>query len=224
MSPETVLVVDDEAEILAFVRRYLERDGFRVVEATSGQAALARAAQGVDLVVLDLMIPPPDGLEVTRRLRAGSSVPILILTARGEEADRVAGLELGADDYLTKPFSPRELVARVKALLRRVRMPPPGCLAAGAVTLDRQARRVRVAGQPVELTPREYELLAVLMGAPGKTFTRDELLERVWGPEYSGDTRRVDAHVSHLRQKLSRPGQPAPIRSVWGVGYRLERP
>jgi DNA-binding response OmpR family regulator len=224
LSPETVLVVDDEAEILAFVRRYLERDGFRVVEATSGQAALARAAQGVDLVVLDLMIPPPDGLEVTRRLRAGSSVPILILTARGEEADRVAGLELGADDYLTKPFSPRELVARVKALLRRVRMPPPGCLAAGAVTLDRQARRVRVAGQPVELTPREYELLAVLMGAPGKTFTRDELLERVWGPEYSGDTRRVDAHVSHLRQKLSRPGQPAPIRSVWGVGYRLERP
>lgn len=219
--PARVLVVDDEPEIRDFVRKYLERDGFLVVEAADGESALARAKEGVDVLVLDIGLPGPDGLEVTRRLRAHSPVPILVLTARGEEADRVIGLEMGADDYLTKPFSPRELVARVKALLRRSRMPAAG-LSSGPLVIDAEARQVRLEGQVVELTPREYELLRTLASYPGKSFTREELLDKVWGPEYVGDTRRVDVHVSKLREKLTRPGQPAPIRSIWGVGYRFE--
>lgn len=214
-------MVDDEPEILELVRRYLERDGFEVLGARDGATALELARQGVDLVILDVMMPGPDGLEVTRTLRyvRGSPVPILILSARDEEADRVAGLEVGADDYLTKPFSPRELVARVKALLRRSRMAP---LAATGLHVDLEARRVQLDGDYVELTPREYDLLKTLWQAPGKNFTREELLDRVWGVEYLGDTRRVDVHISKLREKLSRPGRPAPIRSIWGVGYRLE--
>ncbi|MBI3926305.1 MAG: response regulator transcription factor [Armatimonadetes bacterium] len=222
MADGTILVVDDEPEIREFVRRYLERDGYRVVTAPDGDTALEKARAGVDLIILDLMIPGPDGLEVTRRIRASSPLPILILTARGDEVDRVAGLELGADDYLTKPFSPRELVARVKALLRRSRMPSVGSIQSGPVVVDAEARRVLVDGDPVELTPREYDLLRVLAGAPGKNFTREELLDRVWGPEYLGQTRRVDVHISNLRDKLSREGRPAPIRSIWGVGYRYE--
>lgn len=213
--------MDDEPEILELVRRYLERDGFEVLGARDGATALELARQGVDLVILDVMMPGPDGLEVTRTLRyvRGSPVPILILSARDEEADRVAGLEVGADDYLTKPFSPRELVARVKALLRRSRMAP---VPAAGLHVDLEARRVQLDGDYVELTPREYDLLKTLWQAPGKNFTREELLDRVWGVEYLGDTRRVDVHISKLREKLSRPGRPAPIRSIWGVGYRLE--
>ncbi len=219
--PARILVVDDEPEIREFVRKYLERDGYLVLEAADGDAALARAREGVDLLVLDIGLPGPDGLEVTRRLRNHSPVPILVLTARGEEADRVIGLEVGADDYLTKPFSPRELVARVKALLRRSRMPAAGP-SGGPLVIDAEARQVRLEGQIVELTPREYELLRTLASYPGKSFTREELLDKVWGAEYVGDTRRVDVHVSKLREKLTRPGHPAPIRSIWGVGYRFE--
>lgn len=218
-----ILVVDDEPQILEVVRRYLERDGFEVLGARDGAAALELARQGVDLVILDVMMPGgPDGLEVTRTLRyvRGSHVPILILSARDEEADRVTGLEVGADDYLTKPFSPRELAARVKALLRRSRMAPAA--PASGLHVDLEARRVQVDGEFVDLTPREYDLLKTLWQAPGKNFTREELLDRVWGVEYLGDTRRVDVHISKLREKLSRPGRPAPIRSIWGVGYRLE--
>ena len=217
-----MLVADDEPEIVEFVTRYLERDGYTVVVARDGPTARDKALRGVDLVILDLMLPGIDGLEVTRQVRATSVVPILMLTARAEEADRVLGLELGADDYLTKPFSPRELVARVKALLRRSRMPSVGSTQSAGLVIDADARRVSLDGEPVELTPREYDLLRVLALTPGKTFTREELLDRVWGPEYVGDTRRVDMHISKLREKLTRPGSVVPIRSVWGVGYRFE--
>ena len=218
-------MVDDEEEIRDILRRFLERDGFEVVLARDGHEALKMARNPVDLIIQDLMIPGPDGLEVTREVRKTSHVPILILTAKGEEADRVTGLELGADDYLTKPFSPRELLARVKALLRRSRLPAASAApakASGPVRIDEEARRVYLDDEPLELTPREYDLLRVLAGAPGKNFTRDELLDRVWGPEYTGDTRRVDVHISNLRDKLRKPGWAGPIRSIWGVGYRYE--
>ncbi|MEW6280331.1 MAG: response regulator transcription factor [Candidatus Eremiobacterota bacterium] len=215
-----ILVVDDEEEILDIVRRYLERDGYEVILARDGNTALQLARSGVDLLIQDLMIPGPDGLEITRRLRQTGTLPILILTARAEETDRVAGLEVGADDYLTKPFSPRELVARVKALLRRSRMAP--ATPRGPIVVDEEMRRVYLDGEPLELTPREYDLLRILTGAPGKNFTRDELLDRVWGPEYVGDSRRVDVHISNLREKLHKPGRAGPIRSIWGVGYRWE--
>lgn len=220
-----ILVVDDEEEIRDILRRFLERDGFEVVLARDGHEALKLVKSPVDLLIQDLMIPGPDGLEVTREVRKTSHVPILILTARGEEADRVAGLELGADDYLTKPFSSRELLARVKALLRRARLPAAaavGTRPSGPVRVDEESRRAFLDDEPLELTPREYDLLRVLSGAPGKNFTRDELLDRVWGPEYTGDTRRVDVHISNLRDKLRKPGWAGPIRSIWGVGYRYE--
>lgn len=217
-----VLIVDDEPEIRGFVRRYLERDGYAVVEAANGTDGLNLARQGADVVVLDLMMPGLDGLEVTRLLRSTSPVPILMLTARGEEADRVAGLEIGADDYLTKPFSPRELVARVKALLRRSRLPSAGSVSTGTLVVDASTRQICMEGEAVDLTPREYDLLRTLVSCPGKNFTREELLNRVWGAEYLGDIRRVDVHICKVREKLMRDGKPCPIRSIWGVGYRYE--
>lgn len=223
MEAAKVLIVDDESPIRGFVRRYLERDGHTVIEATNGRDALQLARQGVDLVVLDLMMPGLDGFEVTRCLRESGPVPILMLSARGDEVDRVTGLEIGADDYVTKPVSPRELMARIRALLRRSRLPShSGAAQPGALVIDTEARQVRLHGERVELTPREYALLKTMAAAPGKNFTREELLNRVWGPEYLGDTRRVDVHISNLREKLSRPGEPAPLHSVWGVGYRFD--
>lgn len=222
MSSARILIVDDEPEIRSFVRLYLERDGYQVIEASNGEEGLALARQGPDLVILDLMMPGLDGLEVTRLLRATSPIPILILTARGEEADRVVGLEIGADDYLTKPFSPRELVARVKALVRRSRMPTVGSLAAGGLVIDATHRQISSDGIPIELTPREFELLRTLVANPGKNFTREELLNRVWGEEYLGDFRRVDVHICKIREKLVKEGKTCPIRSIWGVGYRFE--
>lgn len=215
-----ILVAEDDGDIRDVIRRYLEAHGFQVVLAADGAEALTRAAAGVDLVVLDLQLPKVDGLEVVRRMRESSPLPILIVSARGDGEDRVAGLELGADDYLTKPFLPRELVARVKALLRRSRLPASSALKLGPLVIDPEARRVTLDGEPVDLTPREYELLRLLSQTPGKTFSREELLDRVWGHDYCGETRRVDLHISRLRNKLSRPGRPAPIHSVWGVGYR----
>jgi len=217
-----ILVVEDDQEILDIIRSYLVDDGYEVITATDGHAALDQVAQGVELVVLDLGLPGLDGLEVTKRVRARSPVPILIVSARGEGADRVCGLELGADDYLTKPFLPRELVARVRALLRRSRLPSFTPVKPGPLELDFDNRRVLLDGKRVDLTPREYDLLKTLAGAPGKNFTREELLDRVWGCEYVGETRRVDLYISKLRAKLDRPDRPAPIRSVWGVGYRYE--
>jgi len=218
-----ILVVEDEQAIADLVRAYLKRDGFGVVWARSGEQALEELARHpVRLVVLDIGLPGIDGFEVCRRLRARTSVPILILSARDDEVDRVAGLEAGADDYVTKPFSPRELVARVKAILRRAggsgETVDGGPLAAGGVELDRAARAVTVDGEPVELTGREFDLLAALLSHPGVVLGRDRLLELAWGGEFPGGTRTVDVHVAQLRAKL---GRPELIRTVRGAGYKV---
>jgi len=217
-----VLVVEDEQAIADLVRAYLRRDGFDVVWARSGEQALEELGRHVvRLVVLDVGLPGIDGLEVCRRLRVRSAVPILILSARDEEVDRVAGLEAGADDYVTKPFSPRELVARVKAILRRAGSGSAGvaaALAVGDVELDRDAHLVRVAGEPVELTMREFDLLAALLAHPGVVLGRDRLLELVWGGGFAGGTRTVDVHVAQLRAKL---GRPDFIETVRGAGYKV---
>jgi DNA-binding response OmpR family regulator len=217
-----ILVVEDEQAIADLVRAYLRRDGFDVVWARSGEQALEELSRHpVRLVVLDIGLPGIDGFEVCRRLRARASVPILILSARDDEVDRVAGLEAGADDYVTKPFSPRELVARVKAILRRApggAIVDGGALALGPVELDRASRSVRVRGEPVELTSREFDLLAALLTHPGVVLSRDRLLELVWQGEFAGGTRTVDVHVAQLRAKL---GLSEFIETVRGAGYKV---
>ena len=224
-----VLVVDDDPNVAEVVSRYLESEGFTADVARDGHAALDRALSAPpDLVVLDLMLPGIDGLEVCRRLRALAPVPVIMLTAKGGEADRVVGLELGADDYLAKPFSPRELMARVKAVLRRARgplaAPPAGPerYVDGDLTVDVASRQARRGGDLVPLTARELELLVFLMRHPGRAFRREELLQRVWG--YSvGDTSTVTVHVRRLREKVEPdPAAPERIATVWGVGYRWE--
>lgn len=216
-------MVEDEPSIGELVRTYLARDGHEVVWVRTGEEALAELPRHpVALVVLDVRLPGIDGFEVCRRIRARSEVPVLMLTARDEEADRVAGLELGADDYVTKPFSPRELAARVKAILRRAGARGPAAVRSlGGVTLDRAGREVRVDGRPVELTAREFDLLACFLEHPGVVLTREVLLERVWGVGYPAETRTVDVHVAQLRRKLGRPGL---IRTVRGVGYKAVAP
>jgi len=225
-----VLVVDDDPNVADVVTRYLDREGFVVEAVGDGHAAVDRALQSLpDLVVLDLMLPGIDGLEVCRRIRALAPVPVVMLTARGDEADRVAGLELGADDYLAKPFSPRELVARVKAVLRRARGPLSGAVNGGPRTLadadlvvDVPARQARIGDEVVALTARELELLVFLMRHPGRAFRREELLQQVWGYSY-GDTSTVTVHVRRLREKVEPdPADPRRIATVWGVGYRWE--
>lgn len=218
---DRILVIDDDPEIQDLIHRYLDRQGYSIDQAFNGLDGLQLAQNEVDLVIVDLMMPGVDGLEVIRRLRQRSAVPILILTARGDEADRVTGLEIGADDYVTKPFSPRELLARVKALLRRSKVLNRVTQAPQLFHLDGDRRTVSVQGEVIDLTPREYELARILAANPGKNFTREELLNRVWGPEYTGDTRRVDVHISNLREKLGRHAL-CPIRSIWGVGYRFD--
>lgn len=215
----TVLLVEDERSIGRLVHAYLERDGFRVVWVTSGEAALAELARHpVRLVVLDIALPGIDGFEVCRRVREDSAVPILMLTARDEEADRVAGLEAGADDYVPKPFSPRELVARIKAILRRTEgVPRERVLELAGVVLRRGAHEVEVDGAAVELTAKEFELLDCLLENRGLVLTREQLLDRIWGGAFPGGTRTVDVHVAQLRRKL---GRPALIRTVRGVGYK----
>jgi two-component system response regulator ResD len=216
----TIVVVEDEEDIASLVRAYLERDGFRVVWATRGTEGLqALERHDARLAILDLQLPDTDGFEVCRAIRSFSRVPIVMLTARDEEVDRVTGLELGADDYVTKPFSPRELVARVHAVLRRAE-PDAGDdqLVAGDVVLDRRRRSVAVAGADVELTAREFDLLWHLAERPRVVVGRDRLLDRVWGLEFPGGTRTVDVHVGQLRRKL---GRPRLIRTVRGSGYKL---
>ena len=218
----TALVVEDEESIATLVHSYLERDGFTVVRAGRGRDALLELQpRPVRVIVLDVGLPDMDGFEVCRRIRSGSRVPILMLTARDEEPDRVSGLELGADDYLTKPFSPRELVARVKAVLRRAEpwLDEPS-LSAGDVVVLRDAREVRVADEPVVLTAREFDLLSILLGNPDRVLTRELLLDRVWGLAFPGGTRTVDVHVASLRRKLRRPEL---VQTVRGVGYKLGR-
>jgi len=218
----TVLIVEDEQTIADLVRAYLARDGFSVTWVRSGEQALDELARHpVRLVVLDLGLPGIDGFEVCRRLRSRTSIPILILTAREDEVDRVAGLEAGADDYVTKPFSPRELVARVKAILRRsgqAGLPGGPILAVGDVELDHAARTVSVGGESVELTAREFDLLAALLAHPNVVLSRDRLLELAWGGGFPGGTRTVDVHIAQLRSKLERPGL---VETVRGIGYKV---
>lgn len=222
-----VLLVEDDRTVAEVVARYLERDGHEVEWVSDGRAAIDRAvAEPPDLVVLDLMLPKVDGLEVCRRVRALAPIPVIMLTARGDETDRVIGLDLGADDYVTKPFSPRELVSRVRAVLRRTGAANPSgdpqVLTAGALTVDVPARAVSVDGRSVSLTSREFELLVHLMRHPRRAFRREELLERVWGYTV-GDTSTVTVHVRRLREKLEDdPANPRWIATVWGVGYRFE--
>jgi|SRR5881396_3388222 len=218
----TALVVEDEDSIASLVRSYLERDGFTVVRARRGAEALDEIERRpIRVIVLDIGLPDMDGFDVCRSIRAGSRVPILMLTARDEEPDRVSGLELGADDYLTKPFSPRELLARVKAVLRRTEpWLDEDELVLGDVVVRPDAREVRVDGESVELTSKEFDLLVIFLGNPDRVLTRELLLDRVWGLAFPGGTRTVDVHVASLRRKL---GRPELVRTVRGVGYKVAR-
>lgn len=216
-----ILVVEDDFEIRDVICRYLGDHGMEIETEGSG-ANVFDKLDGVDLIVLDLQLPEADGIEILRELRRQGHLPVLIVSARGEGVDRVAGLELGADDYLTKPFLPRELVARVKALLRRARLPSSSTQQVGPLSIDTESRVVRVNGDELHLTPREYSMLNTLFQARGKTFSREELLDRIWGEEYLGETRRVDLLISKVRAKLAERGQKSLVRSVWGVGYRYD--
>ena len=219
----SVLLVEDEENLASLVQAYLEREGYSVVPVGSGAEALsALEQQPVRLVVLDLNLPDMDGLEVCRQIRARSSVPVVMLTARDDEVDRLAGLDVGADDYIGKPFSPKELVARMKAVLRRAEpQTADQLLLLGDVVLRRGAREVSVAGNPVELRMQEFDLLAFLMENRGVVLSREVLLERVWGLHYAGGTRTVDVHVAQLRRKL---GRPDLIRTIRGSGYKAVQP
>jgi len=224
-----ILIVEDETIVADVVSRYLRRDGFQVVIASDGQAALDIAReQSPDLVLLDLMLPKIDGLEVCRRLRATSSVPIIVVTAKGDEADRIVGLELGADDYVSKPFSPRELVARVRAVLRRTKQPIPAAVTddtvrVGPILIDPAGRHATVEDEPVELTAKEFDLLWFLVRNVGQVFSRTQLLDKVWDDEYFGDESTVTVHIHRLRSKIEPdPVRPRYLKTVWGVGYKLE--
>ena len=220
-----ILVVEDDRVVASTLQLYLEHAGYRVTVIHDGAAGLHAAREpGVAAVILDWMLPAMSGYEVCRAVRAGSSLPILMLTARTTEDDRVRGFDAGADDYVPKPFSPREVVARVQALLRRAGAPPREPEAptrAGGLEVDHFKREARVEGRPVALTPTEFRLLEALARAPGRTFTRDELVARAFGPDYDGLDRTVDTHVTNLRRKLERSGCPPIVATVHGVGYRL---
>jgi two-component system alkaline phosphatase synthesis response regulator PhoP len=223
---QRILVVDDESAIVELVEYNLAREGFEVFTEADGKAAVERArAEKPDLIILDVMLPGMSGMDVCRELRKSTDVPIILLTARKDEVDRVLGLELGADDYVTKPFSPRELVARVKAILRRSQRgggEGEGIAAHHGLVVDEERREVTLDGRPLELTFTEFELLATLAKNPGRAFSRDELLSRIWGEDFYGDARTVDVHIRHLREKLEEdPAAPRFIETVRGVGYRF---
>ena len=230
MTGEHILVVDDEPSIVEVVGLYLQREGYRVTVARDGQAALdAVHRERPDLIVLDLMLPKMDGLEVTRRLRGQGDVgiPIIMLTAKGEELDRILGLEMGADDYVVKPFSPQELVSRVKAVMRRVTaaatLGDQRALTFGPLQIDPRNRSVAVGGRECSLTAREFDLLYFLARHPRQVFTRTQLLDQVWGYEYYGDASTVTVHVRRLREKVEEnPAEPRWVQTVWGIGYRFE--
>jgi two-component system, OmpR family, alkaline phosphatase synthesis response regulator PhoP len=224
---KAILVVDDEPKILQVVRDYLERAGYGVDVARDGKSALAAArSEKPDMIILDLGLPELDGLDVTRELRKFSDAPIIMLTARGEETDKLIGLELGADDYVTKPFSPKELVARVRAVFRRVENhsdTPPEIVRAADLVLDVPRLRVTAAEREIEeLTPTEFELLAAMAQSPGRVFTRSQLLDRIHGVAFESYERAIDAHIKNIRRKIERnPHEPAYILTVYGVGYRF---
>lgn len=232
MAQGKILVVDDERKILTLVRAYLEREGYRVVEAADGQQALDYFdSETPDLIVLDLMLPKVDGLEICRRIRRTSAVPIIMLTARDEDADKLIGLELGADDYITKPFSPRELVARIRAVLRRARplemsVAPPARLTLGDLVLDEERFEATCHGHPLVLTPAEFRILAALARLPGRVLSRTQLLDMALGETYEGYERTIDVHIKNLRRKLAAAGggRGCNIVTVYGVGYKLKEP
>ena len=224
---KTILVADDEPTLVATLKYNLERESYAVITAADGETALEAArASRPDLILLDLMMPGLNGLEVCRIIRREMHIPILILTARGGETDKVAGLEIGADDYVTKPFSMRELVARVRALLRRSEQAPArdtDVLTAGDLTIDLRKRTVTKNGASLSLKPREFELLSFFARNHGKAFTRDQLLNQIWGYDYAGDTRTVDVHIRWLREKVEdEPERPARLITIRGVGYRFD--
>lgn len=231
MAGETILVVDDEPNILEVVSAYLSSEGYHVVVASDGEEALAQAnTHQPDLLVLDVMLPKVDGLEVCRQVRARRPTPIIMLSARGEETDKLLGLDYGADDYMTKPFSPRELVARVKAVLRRSQQPAPAwepgadeVIRFPGLRINPRAHSVNTGGREVELTVKEFELLLFLAHSPGEVFTREQLLNKVWEYTYYGDVSTVTVHIRRLREKIEAdPAQPRYIKTVWGVGYKFE--
>jgi DNA-binding response OmpR family regulator len=221
----TVLVVDDEPIVREVVVSYLQREGYRTLEAADGDhARVLLERHEPNLVVLDIMLPGTDGLDLCRWIRGRSEVPVIMLTARGEEADRIVGLELGADDYVTKPFSPRELAARVRTVLRRTstESPVPERLSFGDLEMEAQTREVNRAGEPLQLTAKEFDLLWFLARHPRHVFSRDQLMDRVWGYEAALDTGTVTVHVRRLREKIENdPSRPRHLQTVWGVGYRL---
>ena len=232
MADESILVIEDEENLGEVLRYNLEREGYRVCASKDGAVGLETArSQKPDLIILDVMLPSLDGLEVCRILRRESDVPILILTAKGEEIDRVVGLELGADDYVTKPFSMREVIARVRGMLRRSHAGVGGNtlgdsrrpIVVGDLEMDLEGHTAKLRGEPLALKPREFDLLALLASHKGRAFTRDQILEQVWGHDYFGETRTVDVHIRWLREKLqSYPNPPQRIITIRGVGYRFE--
>ncbi len=224
-SPQTVLVVDDEPIVRDVVARYLRHEGYLTLEAGDGDEARRLISESEpSLVVLDVMLPGTDGLALCRWIRSRSELPVIMLTARGEEADRIVGLELGADDYVAKPFSPRELTARVRSVLRRSRVEPPAeePIVLAGLEIDARSREVRKGADPVRLTAKEFDLLWFLASHPRQVFSRDQLMDRVWGYEAAYDTGTVTVHIRRLREKLEDdPSRPAHLQTVWGVGYRL---
>jgi len=229
MEQKKVLIVDDEAMVAEVLEKYLRREGFEVTVARDGEAAVSAAlADKPDLILLDLMLPRLDGLEVFRLIRAQLPVPVIMLTAKGEETDRVVGLEMGADDYVAKPFSPREIVARAKAVLRRAGRAggngtAGGTLTLGDVAINPDTRRVEVGGRPVDLTPKEFDLLWFLASHHGQVFTRSQLLDQVWDYQYFGDASTVTVHIRRLRAKIEADAvRPRHLKTVWGVGYKFE--
>ncbi|MFA5866839.1 MAG: response regulator transcription factor [Actinomycetota bacterium] len=226
MAGKKILVVDDEPQIVELLNSYLAKEGYSVSDAADGEAALAAfRREQPDLILLDLMLPKLNGYEVCREIRSQSRVPIIMLTARDEEPDKIVGLELGADDYITKPFSPREVVARVRAVLRRSEAgePEEKIIRAGDIEIDQARHEVKKNGEAIELTPTEFKLLAVLADSPRRVFTRLQLVEEVQGYSFEGYERTIDAHIKNLRQKIEDdPKNPAIIGTVYGVGYRFE--
>jgi DNA-binding response OmpR family regulator len=227
-APRRILIVDDEPVVVEVLQRYLVRDGFEVSSAADGSEALRIAERWApDLIVLDLMLPVVDGLEVCRRIRQQSSVPIIMVTAKGEESDRIVGLEVGADDYVVKPFSPREIVARVRSVLRRSAVAPAtqsaGVLRHGQLAVDANRRIVSLTGRELALTAKEFDLLYFLASNPGQVFTRAQLMDKVWDYTYPGDMSTVTVHIRRLREKVEPdPVRPRYIKTVWGVGYKFE--
>ncbi len=226
MKTPSILICDDDKNVHESLRLYLEADGFKYTSAFNGEDALAQALSGQhDLMILDQMMPKLTGMEVLRELRKSSGIPVIVLTAKGEEIDRILGLELGADDYIVKPFSPREIIARIKAILRRMNesaQEHSNTLKFDNLEINLDHYQIRLNGEAVPCTPKEVEILHLLASRPGQVFDREQILSRVWGYDYFGDTRTVDTHIKRIRQKLPDEGQNWAVKTVYGVGYKFE--